>query len=206
LDDPTTCILRPARIVALALIGLKPHCGGQRRPRGSGRGDRTVDLAAKRVTTADGEVRLTPTEWHIVEVLIRNVGKLVTQRQLLQEVWGPQYEKDTNYLRVYLAQIRGKLEPDPAYNGSDPAQRAIEHAAGLVGKGGTLTVINVISAQSVSSRLETVSDNERATQDHVIQDAERLGAPASAASSRRPVSFTVPSAESSCAEPRATCS
>jgi two-component system, OmpR family, KDP operon response regulator KdpE len=76
--------------------------------------DFSVDLVAKRVTTADGEVRLTPTEWHIVEVLVRNAGKLVTQRQLLQEVWGPQYETETNYLRVYLAQIRAKLEPDPA--------------------------------------------------------------------------------------------
>ncbi len=76
--------------------------------------DFTVDLAAKRITTAAGEVRLTPTEWHIVETLVRNPGKLVTQRQLLQEVWGPQYEKETNYLRVYLAQIRKKLEPDPA--------------------------------------------------------------------------------------------
>ena len=74
----------------------------------------SVDLAAKRVTTAQGEVRLTPTEWHIVEMLVRNPGKLVTQRQLLQEVWGPRYEKETNYLRVYLAQIRKKLEPDPA--------------------------------------------------------------------------------------------
>ena len=76
--------------------------------------DFTVDLAAKRVTTGVGEVRLTPTEWQVVEVLVRNAGKLVTQRQLLQEVWGPQYEKETNYLRVYLAQIRAKLEPDPA--------------------------------------------------------------------------------------------
>jgi two-component system KDP operon response regulator KdpE len=76
--------------------------------------DFTVDLAAKRVRTRNGEVRLTPTEWHIVEVLVRHAGKLVTQRQLLQEVWGPQYEKETNYLRVYPAQIRGKLEPDPA--------------------------------------------------------------------------------------------
>ena len=76
--------------------------------------DFTVDLAAKRVTTSTGEIRLTPTEWHIVEVLVRNRGKLVSQRQLLQEVWGSQYEKETNYLRVYLAQIRRKLEPDPA--------------------------------------------------------------------------------------------
>ena len=76
--------------------------------------DFTVDLAAKRVRGANGEIRLTPTEWQIVEVLVRNAGKLVTQRTLLQEVWGPQYEKETNYLRVFLAQIRRKLEPDPA--------------------------------------------------------------------------------------------
>ncbi len=74
-----------------------------------------VDLAAKRVTDADGgDVRLTPTEWAIVELLVRNPGKLVSQRQLLHEVWGPQYDRETNYLRVYLAQIRRKLEPDPA--------------------------------------------------------------------------------------------
>ncbi len=76
--------------------------------------DFTVDFAAKRVTRSGEEVRLTPTEWHVVEMLVRNAGRLVTQRQLLQEVWGPQYEKETNYLRVYLAQIRKKLEPDPA--------------------------------------------------------------------------------------------
>jgi two-component system, OmpR family, KDP operon response regulator KdpE len=76
--------------------------------------DFTVDLTAKRVTVAAGEVKLTPTEWHIVEALVRNAGKLVTQRQLLQEVWGPQYVKETNDLRVYLAQIRAKLEPNPA--------------------------------------------------------------------------------------------
>ena len=76
--------------------------------------DFTVDLAAKRVRGTNGEIRLTPTEWHVVEVLVRNPGKLVSQRQLLQEVWGSQYETETNYLRVYLAQIRRKLEPDPA--------------------------------------------------------------------------------------------
>ena len=74
----------------------------------------SVDLAAKRGLRDGSEVKLTPTEWHIVDVLTRNAGKLVTQRQLLQEVWGPQYERETNYLRVYLAQIRRKLEPDPA--------------------------------------------------------------------------------------------
>jgi two-component system KDP operon response regulator KdpE len=74
----------------------------------------TVDLAARQVRTADGPVRLTPTEWHILELLVRNRGKLVSQRQLLQEVWGPAYETETNYLRVYMAQLRRKLEADPS--------------------------------------------------------------------------------------------
>jgi two-component system KDP operon response regulator KdpE len=74
----------------------------------------TVDLAARRATTGAGEVRLTPTEWHLLEVLVRHPGRLVSQKQLLQEVWGPQYGKETNYLRVYMAQLRRKLEADPA--------------------------------------------------------------------------------------------
>ena len=75
----------------------------------------TIDLAAKRVVGAGGdEIRLTPTEWQIVELLVRHAGKLVAQRQLLQEVWGPEYETETNYLRVFMAQIRRKLEPDPS--------------------------------------------------------------------------------------------
>ena len=75
----------------------------------------TVDLAAKKVIGGDETaVRLTPTEWHLVEILVRHPGKLVSQRQLLQEVWGPRYEEETNYLRVYMAQIRRKLEPEPA--------------------------------------------------------------------------------------------
>ena len=75
----------------------------------------TVDLAAKRVTRPDqADVRLTPTEWQILEILVRNRGRLVTQRQLLQEVWGPAYETESNYLRVYVAQLRRKLEPEPS--------------------------------------------------------------------------------------------
>jgi two-component system KDP operon response regulator KdpE len=74
----------------------------------------TIDLAAKVARRADGsEVSLTPTEWGVVEVLVRNRGRLVSARQLLQEVWGPQYRDETNYLRVYLAQIRRKLELTP---------------------------------------------------------------------------------------------
>ncbi|HEU4946950.1 MAG TPA: response regulator [Kribbella sp.] len=73
-----------------------------------------IDLAAKRVTTPHGDIRLTPTEWGLLEVLVRNPGKLVSQRQLLQEVWGPRYESETNYLRVYMAQLRRKLELNPS--------------------------------------------------------------------------------------------
>ena len=74
----------------------------------------TVDLADKRVTRAGADVRLTPTEWQLLEVLARNAGRLVTQRQLLQEVWGPGYQNEAHYLRVYIANLRRKLEPDPS--------------------------------------------------------------------------------------------
>jgi two-component system, OmpR family, KDP operon response regulator KdpE len=75
----------------------------------------SIDLAGKRVTLTDGrDVRLTPTEWQLLEVLARHRGRLVTGRQLLQDVWGPAYGTETNYLRVYMAQLRRKLEANPA--------------------------------------------------------------------------------------------
>src|ERR1700744_4710767 len=102
-------------------------------------GDLVVDLAAKRVTRdpsggastrsgddedaaaaagagaqQDGDIRLTPTEWHLLEVLLRNPGKLLSHRQLLHEVWGPGYDNAGGNLRLYMAQLRRKLEPDPA--------------------------------------------------------------------------------------------
>ncbi len=77
-------------------------------------GDRTIALLRKLAQRAGEDVRLTPTEWHLVEVLVRNAGRLVTQRQLLQEVWGPQYGTESAYLRVHMAQVRKKLEPDPS--------------------------------------------------------------------------------------------
>ncbi|HEX6147919.1 MAG TPA: response regulator [Acidimicrobiia bacterium] len=77
--------------------------------------DFSIDLAKKVVTGASGEeIRLTPTEWGILEMLVRHRGKLVTQTQLLREVWGPQYGEETNYLRVFMAQLRRKLEPRPS--------------------------------------------------------------------------------------------
>jgi two-component system KDP operon response regulator KdpE len=99
-------------------------------------GDLIVDLAAKRVSREpardgstrsgeaeaaagggpqpDGDIRLTPTEWHLLEVLLRNPGKLLSHRQLLLEVWGPGYDNAGGNLRLYMAQLRRKLEPDPA--------------------------------------------------------------------------------------------
>jgi two-component system KDP operon response regulator KdpE len=78
-------------------------------------GGAQVDLSAKRVTLDSGEdVRLTPTEWHLLEVLVRHPGKLMSQRQLLTEVWGPGYETASGNLRFYMGQLRRKLEADPA--------------------------------------------------------------------------------------------
>jgi two-component system KDP operon response regulator KdpE len=77
-------------------------------------GDVTVDLAARVVTRDGASVRLTPTEWRLLEVLLRNPGRLVTRETLLTEVWGPQYTTDTGYLRLYISQLRKKLEHTPA--------------------------------------------------------------------------------------------
>ena len=74
----------------------------------------TVDLAARSVTRDGRPVRLTPTEWHLLEVLARHAGRLVGQRELLREVWGPAYDTQTHYLRVYVGALRRKLELVPS--------------------------------------------------------------------------------------------
>jgi len=86
-------------------------------------GDLVIDLAAHRVSRAGEEVRLTPLEYDLLAVLARNRGRLVTQRKLLKEVWGPAYETETHYLRVHVAHIRAKIESDassPRYVITDP--------------------------------------------------------------------------------------
>ncbi|MHB9863724.1 response regulator [Streptomyces sp. YIM S03343] len=77
--------------------------------------DFTIDLLAKKVQQDGRDVRLTPTEWHLLEILVASPGRLITQQQLLQEVWGVARRDKTNYLRVYMAQLRRKLERDPAH-------------------------------------------------------------------------------------------
>jgi two-component system, OmpR family, KDP operon response regulator KdpE len=84
-------------------------------------GDYLVDLQDHRVTSVPVDARhppvdlhLTPTEWQLLEQLVRNPGRLVSQRELLLKIWGPRYVDETHYLRQYMAQLRRKLEPDPA--------------------------------------------------------------------------------------------
>ncbi|OXS32541.1 response regulator [Streptomyces sp. XY006] len=77
--------------------------------------DFTLDLAAKRAVRDGQDVRLTPTEWHLLEILVTSPGRLITQKHLLNEVWGVSQSSKTNYLRVYMAQLRRKLERDPSH-------------------------------------------------------------------------------------------
>lgn len=112
-DDYVTKPFGMAELLARVRAALRRATPAEEEPTVSTE-DFVVDLAAKRVTKGTATVHLTPTEWQVVEVLVRSPGKLVSQRQLLQEVWGPQYRSETNYLRLYLAQIRRKLEPEPS--------------------------------------------------------------------------------------------
>jgi len=88
--------------------------------------DVVVDLSARTVTRAGQPVRLTPTEWRLLEVLVRNPDRLVTRETLLTEVWGPQYTTDTGYLRLYIGQLRKKLEATPG----EPAHLLTEAGMG----------------------------------------------------------------------------
>ena len=85
-----------------------------------------VDVADHTLRGGDPDLRLTPTEWHLLEILVRHEGRLVSHRQLLREVWGPAHEESTNYLRQYVTQLRHKLEPTP----SRPAHLLTEPGVG----------------------------------------------------------------------------
>jgi two-component system KDP operon response regulator KdpE len=113
-DDYVTKPFGMGELLARLRAALRRATPGEQEPIVA-TADFTVDLSAKRVLIPAGEAKLTPTEWQLVEVLVRNAGKLVTSRQLLREVWGPRYGEETNYLRVHFAHIRRKLEPDPSH-------------------------------------------------------------------------------------------
>ncbi|MFG1661314.1 response regulator [Micromonospora chersina] len=108
-------LLARIRAVTRRLAGSPADAAGSGSAAVQRIGRHTVDLADRVVTRDDGvEVKLTPTQWSMLEKLLRHPGKLVSQRQLLHEVWGPEYHNETNYLRQYMAQLRRKLEDDPA--------------------------------------------------------------------------------------------
>src|SRR6266487_279114 len=119
-DDYVTKPFGMAELLARIRAVGRRAAPDEERPRVS-LGDLVVDLAAKRVTRTPGpgqqpgpDIRLTPTEWHLLAVLLRHPGKLLSQRQLLTEVWGPGYTEAAGNLRLYMTQLRRKLEPDPA--------------------------------------------------------------------------------------------
>ena len=112
-DDYITKPFGMDELLARLRAALRRSGAADEQPRVEAEGF-TVDLAQKRVTRDGSDVHLTPKEWDIVEVLVRNPGRLVSQRQLLHDVWGPQYETETEYLRVLMARVRRKLEEDPS--------------------------------------------------------------------------------------------
>jgi two-component system KDP operon response regulator KdpE len=115
-DDYITKPFGVDELLARMRAVIRRHSSGADIPSVVQIGPHTVDVASHSIKNeAREEVRLTPTEWSLLTLLVRNPGKLVGQRQLLHEVWGPQYQSETNYLRQYMAQLRRKLEADPAH-------------------------------------------------------------------------------------------
>ena len=110
-DDYVTKPFGMDELLARLRAALRRAPGAEQDPHVEAEGF-TIDLDTKRVVRDGSEVHLTPKEWDIVEVLVRNPGRLVSQRQLLHEVWGPEYETETEYLRVLMGRVRRKLEAD----------------------------------------------------------------------------------------------
>jgi two-component system, OmpR family, KDP operon response regulator KdpE len=131
--------LAAKRVSQNASSGSRPSSEVGREPEGA---DRGPALPARDAPPQDSDIRLTPTEWNLLEVLLRNPGKLLSHRQLLHDVWGPGYDNAGGNLRLYMAQLRRKLEPDPArprwlitepgmgyrYQPPDPEERAADAA------------------------------------------------------------------------------
>jgi two-component system KDP operon response regulator KdpE len=112
-DDYVTKPFGMDELLARLRASLRRRAKGAEAPRVDAEGF-TVDLVDKRVTRDGADVHLTPKEWDLVEVLVRHPGRLVSQHQLLHDVWGPGYETETEYLRVLMARVRRKLEVDPS--------------------------------------------------------------------------------------------
>ena len=114
-DDYVTKPFRMDELLARLRAALRRTAAGQEAPARVQTESFTIDLSSKRVTRDGADVHLTPKEWGIVEVLVRNPGRLVSQRQLLHDVWGPEYGTETEYLRVLMGRVRRKLEVDHSH-------------------------------------------------------------------------------------------
>jgi two-component system KDP operon response regulator KdpE len=113
-DDYVTKPFGMNELLARMRAALRRNAGAEGEAPVVESGDLCIDLADRRVRRDGDEVHLTPTEWALVDHLARHRDRLVSQRQLLQAVWGPSYETETNYLRVHMANVRRKLEIDPS--------------------------------------------------------------------------------------------
>jgi len=113
-DDYVTKPFGVAELLARLRTALRHTSGGADATPVFTVGELTVDLAARRVVVADQEVHLTPLEYKLLATLIKHAGKVLTHRFLLQEVWGPGHAEETHYLRVFMANLRRKVEADPA--------------------------------------------------------------------------------------------
>jgi two-component system KDP operon response regulator KdpE len=114
-DDFLTRPVARAELVARLRAAMQRSAARPAHPGAVTTEDFFIDLEARRVTTSNGDVRLTPIQWRLVELLVRNPGRLISQSQLLGDVWGSERLTNTNYLRVFMAAIRRKLEPDPKH-------------------------------------------------------------------------------------------
>jgi len=113
-DDYVTKPFNTSELLARLRVALR-HASKQDDPAAFQAGHLLVDLATRRVTVNGRELKLSVTEYNLLRFLVRHAGKVLTHRQILREVWGPGHDDHTHYLRVYIAHLRDKIEPDPSH-------------------------------------------------------------------------------------------
>jgi two-component system KDP operon response regulator KdpE len=113
-DDYVSKPFGADELLARVRVALRHKAGVAREDAVFTTGDLRIDLGRRHVFVRDQEVKLTPTEYRLLTTLVRHAGRVLTHRQLLQEVWGPNQTEEAHYLRVYMAQLRRKIEADPA--------------------------------------------------------------------------------------------
>jgi two-component system KDP operon response regulator KdpE len=113
-DDYVSKPFGAEELLARVRVAIRHKAGVARADAVFTSGELRVDLGRRHVFVRDQEVKLTPTEYRLLTTLVRHAGRVLTHRQLLKEVWGPNQTEEAHYLRVYMAQLRRKIEADPA--------------------------------------------------------------------------------------------